>query len=324
MTDSIYIHWQIGSMQRAMSLSGIDKSLFKIVFLFFFIFGLLIWSGFIFPLEGYSAQTGRPKRLYLISRHVQYSFTLTNRTHKAVKDVHFWTYAPVKQTPSQKCDKLESSYPYDLILDEYSNQILHYSFESFAPYSSKVITVDAYLNLSDSPNRFPTNSLAEYLLPEKHIESDHPEMIATAQQLKKNTTLETAGNIFQWIVNNLSCPGYVLHERGALYALNNKKGDCTEYMYLFAALCRAERIPSRCLGGYVCTQDSILQFNRYHNWSEFYYDDTWRLADPHKNVFLLNQAHYIAFKIIKRSPRNPIADFSRFHVQGSGIDVKMN
>ena len=45
--------------------------------------------------------------------------------------------------------------------------------------------------------------------------------------------------------------GYIKNDRGALYALKTKEGDCTEFMHLFVALCRANKIPARCIGGYV-------------------------------------------------------------------------
>ncbi len=39
-----------------------------------------------------------PEPVYTIPRHIQYSFTLQNKTNLLVKEVEFWTYAPVKQT----------------------------------------------------------------------------------------------------------------------------------------------------------------------------------------------------------------------------------
>jgi len=278
----------------------------------------------LFPFECFSDSPHPSKQIYKISRHLQYSFSLKNKTNKIVRNVHFWVYAPVKQTPSQRCDKLESSLTHETIIDEYNNQILHYVIDIFAPYASKVITIDAYLKLSDYPNAILEKNINEYLIPEKYIETDNPAIINTAQQLKKNMPVETVQSISQWIVDNLKCPGYILNERGALYALNFKQGDCTEYMYLFAALSRANGIPTRCLGGYVCSQNEILKFSRYHNWAEFYHEGTWRLADPHKNTIMKNQSYYIAFKILKNSHLNPISDYSRFHVQGSGISAVMN
>ena len=40
---------------------------------------------------------------YSIPRLVQYSFTLQNRSNRLLKKAEFWTHAPVKQTPTQKC-----------------------------------------------------------------------------------------------------------------------------------------------------------------------------------------------------------------------------
>ena len=54
--------------------------------------------------------------------------------------------------------------------------------------------------------------------------------------------------IFQWVSQNVKDDGYSAKDRGALYALTNRKGDCTEFMYLFVALCRLSADSSARLG----------------------------------------------------------------------------
>lgn len=106
--------------------------------------------------------------------------------------------------------------------------------------------------------------------------------------------------------------------------MRNKQGDCTEFMYLFAALCRGNGIPSRGMGGYICRENTILRPNDYHDWAEFYEDGAWNIADPQKNVFMQNQFHYIAMRIVGESSINPMEEFRRFRFEGDGLIVKMN
>jgi transglutaminase-like putative cysteine protease len=261
---------------------------------------------------------------YSLSRQIQYQFTLRNKTNRLVTNAEFWAHAPVKQTPTQRCSQIESSYPHELITDSFGNQILHYTFDEFPPYATRIVSVKTDLVLSNTPNPLAMPDLQIFLKPEKYIESDNPEIRRLAQTLKAATPLQTAENIFSWVAGNIRYAGYLPKARGALYALQNKKGDCTEFMYLFAALCRANNIPARGIGGYISTQNKILKPGDYHNWAEFYLDGTWRISDPQNKVFMKDQSNYIAMRLISASTDSSIEPFNKFRLEGAGLQVKMN
>lgn len=267
---------------------------------------------------------GAQQAHYAIPRHIEYSFTLRNKTNRVVKEADFWTYAPVKQTATQQCVHLETSHPYKLISDDLGNQILHFTFHNFAPYATKIITLKTDLLLSDTPNRVSAKDIPAYLQTEKYCESDDPEISRLAKKLRAAKSLNTAENVFRWVAGNVQYAGYLRHARGALNALRNKKGDCTEFMYLFAALCRANDVPARGVGGYVCSENAVLKPNDYHNWAEFYDNGVWRIADPQRKLFMQNQSQYVAMHVISESPGNPMGDYQRFRFTGEGLKVKMN
>ena len=264
-----------------------------------------------------------PEDHYTIPRHIQYSFTLQNKTNRLVKEPEFWTYGPVKKTPTQQCVKLEASHPFQLISDGLGNQILHFTLENLPPYGSKIITIEADLLLSDTSNAMPLKDLTAYLQAEKYCEFDDPEISRLAKELKAPKPVKTAENIFRWVAGNVEYTGYLREARGALYALKERKGDCTEFMYLFAALCRANNIPARCIGGYVCHENAVLKPNGYHNWVEFCDGGVWKIADPQRNVFMQHPSQYIAMQVIQESSTNPMADYRRFRCAGDGLKVKM-
>jgi transglutaminase superfamily protein len=267
-----------------------------------------------------------PAPNYSIHRQIRYSFTLQNTTNQLLKNAEFWTYAPVKQTPTQRCVGLETSHPYELILDDIGNQILYFRFDTIPPYSTKIITIKADLELSNTPNQIIVPDLQPFLRSEKYVESDDPKLSEFAGRFKDSEQVKTAENIFRWVAGNVKYTGYVGNDRGALYGFNHKKGDCTEYMYLFAAFSRANKIPARCIGGYICRENTILKPSAYHNWAEIYEDHTWRNVDPQNKVFMQSQSDYIAMRIIgnTKSGRNPMGDYQRFRFSGDGLKVKMN
>lgn len=264
------------------------------------------------------------KATYSNPKQIQYSFTLQNTSSKRIKNAEFWTYAPVKQTATQSCVRINSSHSYQLISDDLGNQILHYAFDNFPPFATKLITVKADLLLSNDSQPVFETDLSSYLQPEKYIESDNAEINRMAQKLKTSGRLNTAQNIYRWVGENVQYAGYVSHARGARYALVHKKGDCTEFTYLFAALCRANQIPARAVGGYICKASATLKPAAYHNWAEFYHNGIWKMADPQNRVFGANDDDYIAMRIITDSSHNSVPQFQRFGFKGEGLRVKMN
>ena len=290
-----------------------------ISFCFLFVLAILIVK-----VSNKTSELDLSHRNYTIPKRIQYSFTLHNKTNHLVKNAEFWTYVPVKQTSTQLCEHFDASYPYELISDDLGNQIVHFSFENLPPYATKIITIKADLLLSDMSNPAFEKDLQRYLLPEKYVEADNPDLKRFAKTLNLSKPKNAAKKIFQWVSENVRYAGYLSNDRGALYAFKEKKGDCTEYMYLFIALCRANKMPARGVGGYVCTEDSVLKPSGYHNWAEFYEDGVWEIVDPQNKVFMENQSHYVAMRIISDSSANSIANFHRFRFSGDGLQVSMN
>lgn len=261
---------------------------------------------------------------YTHPRQIRYVFTLQNTTNRLLETAEFWTYAPVKQTSTQRCVNIEASYHYELTVDDFGNQVLHFTFHDLPPFSSKIISIRADLLLSDTPNPIPTEESRRYLQAEKYCEADDPEIAQLAETLKAPEPVKTAENTFRWVASNVTYTGYSAQPHGALHALRSKEGDCTEFMYLFTASCRANDIPARGIGGYVCSKNAVLKPSDYHNWAEFYEGGAWRIADPQKEIFKQNQSRYIAMRVISESATNPMEAFSRFRFKGDGLKVKMN
>lgn len=261
---------------------------------------------------------------YSIPRQIRYGFTLQNTTNRLLKRAELWTYAPVKQTSTQRCVRLETSHPYRLISDDLGNQILHFTLDSLPPYATKIITIKADLELSDTSNPITVENPLRFVHSERYIESDHPELSQFAEKFKDQQPAKTAKNAFQWVADHLKYTGYSPNERGALYALRNKQGDCTEFAYLFAALCRANRIPTRCIGGYIVKENSIIKPSTYHNWAEIYENGTWQPVDPQNRVFKEKPSQFVAMRIIGDTKGNPMGEHHRFRFEGEGLKVQMN
>ena len=261
---------------------------------------------------------------YSISRQIRYSFTLQNRSNRAIERAELWTFAPVKLTATQRCLNLQANYPYRLHTDDSGNQVLHFEFDNLAPYASRVIAVKADLMVSGTANPMPYTPEPRDVNPQKFIESDHPTVGRVASRLCTSNKGQTVKNIFGWVTDNLRYSGYDSRDRGALFALENKKGDCTEYAELFVALCRANGIAARPVGGYVCPRSAVLNAHSYHNWGEFRQNGTWQVADPQHHVLTKTSGDYIAMRIIHAEENSLMGLNNRFQFRGKGLKVYMN
>ncbi len=258
-------------------------------------------------------------------RLIQYSFTLKNMSDALLPLAELWCHVPLQKTQFYNLYNLQVSEEFKYHHDLAGNPSLYIQLNNLPPFSSKIITILATLELFKNPQPVIEKDLSPYLAPEPFIESDNPEIIKLAEKLHQIDMLKNAEAIFNWVATNLHYTGYLKNIRGALYSFKQKQGDCTEFAALFTALCRASGIPARLMGGYVSSANSTLHSRDYHNWAEFYLNGTWQIADPQRGVFMPGQDKYIAMQVIKTSNTNAgTASFNRFKFEGEGLKVRMN
>jgi transglutaminase-like putative cysteine protease len=257
-------------------------------------------------------------------RQIRYSFTLRNTTNRLLPHIDFWTYAPVPKNSIQQRVNLQTSHPYRIVMDNMGNEVLHFSLANLPPYATRILSINAKVSFSEKSAPTPAGDLNPYLEAEKYIEMDDPDIRRTATALKDTSPLRIAERTFRWVSGHIKDYEYSAEDRGALFALRNGRGDCSEAMHLFIALCRANGVPARGIGGYVHDESDILDPDAYHHWAEFYSDGAWHVADPQRKVFREEQCRYCALRIIGRTRGNPMGGHHRFRFTGEGLEVRMN
>ncbi len=272
-------------------------------------------------------QTAEPAAaVYPHKRTIRYSFTIQNKTNQYIEEAEFRAYAPVQQTSSQRAQAISASHDFTTSVDELGNQQLVFRF-ALAPLATRVVTITAEIDLAQKPNQLTLEDPQDYLRPRKYIESDHSRIIALAGQFADAEAEPWLESAFDWVAENVQYAGYIEDDRGALYALDHKSGDCTEYMYLFAALARSRQIPTRGVGGFVVSEDAILKAREFHNWAEVYVDGRWRVVDPQNKQFMQQEDHYLALRILAdrdASEDSATENTHRISYVGDGLSVRMN
>ncbi len=171
-----------------------------------------------------------------------------------------------------------------------SNGVRYARFVMTNPPASSVITATATVEVDRfdfstekaQANPQPENAadLQPWLANEKYLEKDAPEIQNVAKTITGADEIAILRNIMAYVTRTLRPSAFSSADRGALWALENKNGDCTEFAELFVALCRAKNIPARYCEGYLV---SLLPAGQpaAHNWAEAYTSQYgWVRFDP--------------------------------------------
>jgi transglutaminase-like putative cysteine protease len=249
-------------------------------------------------------------------RKLRFTITIENPTTRTLSGQRVLLYMPVKQTGVQRLVDLEVDVPHELTTDAVGNSILELQFAQFPAYATRVVSVSAVLEMRPSRESRRQSKSELYLGAEPFIETDLPAVQQLAARLKGARPADTSRAIYDWVVGNLHYAGFVPQDLGAAYALRERRGDCTEYAYLAAALARASGMPARVLGGYVTSTDAAPRSADYHNWAEFYFDGAWHLVDAQKESYLDHSLDYVAMRVISKAGSDLLGGHHRFRVAG--------
>jgi transglutaminase-like putative cysteine protease len=248
---------------------------------------------------------------------------LRNTTGKVIPKAQLWTYAPVPQTSHQWVEKVIASQTFTTSRDTLGNAILEFQFDNFPPYATKIVSITVDLKMAQSAHPMMESAPERFLRAESYIEVNDTSITEAATPLRRDTLLASSRTSYEWVSHYVVSETYIPEDRGALYALKNRKGDCTEFAYLLTALNRANHIPARAMGGYVFKGNAIVNASDYHNWTEFYHEGAWHIADAQQKNFLQNQIDYVAFRVIAADNGGPLNNSHRFRYAGEGLSVLM-
>ncbi len=140
------------------------------------------------------------------------------------------------------------------------NRVVRATLETLNPDASETITitqvvkvdyVDPGVTSSMVQGSIPDN-LLQYTQPVANLWESNDSTIATkALTLTENALnlYDKAKQIFDFVKGYITYTPYSA-DHSALWAYNNRVGDCSEFTHLFSALCRAAGIPTMFVSGY--------------------------------------------------------------------------
>jgi len=197
----------------------------------------------------------------------------------------------VKITPSD----------YEIITDELGNRYACFEFrnvrrgekiEILTEYEVKSTAISFAL-ANCRGGALPAN-VKRYLEPFSLIESNDATIRGLAGRLSKGKRVpcEILSSIYDYVRTEIEYVANTADDKGALWALQNGKGDCTEFSCLLVALCRAAGVPARWVLGitYADNPEDLI-----HSWAEVYLHGIgWVSVDPTCGRFPTDRNTYLA------------------------------
>jgi transglutaminase-like putative cysteine protease len=194
--------------------------------------------------------------------------------------------------------------PSEIKIDDYGNTYAYWNENSLPKQRYYTVSVNYQILSFETSYIIDANSVVPYdknstiyksfTQPEQFIESDNAIINSTAYAITEGETNphEIAYKIYQYVIDTLKYEAQS-EEHGALWALQHKKGDCSEFSYLFVALCRAAGIPAKIKVGYAFQRDTQSEENG-HMWAEYYLENYgWIPVDPTWHLFdKIDQRHF--------------------------------
>lgn len=190
---------------------------------------------------------------------------------------------------------------YELISDNNGNKYLKYTLGNLKVNETRFFDLEYTIKLNHVKYNL-TNcagpTINEYKNPETYLESDNQKIINQTNLISKNSLnqCEISKAIYNWVGDNITYPQYFPESHGALWTLENKQGDCTDFSDLTIALNRAAGIPATFLEGLAYTSDQETDPGKIkHDWLEVYLPSAgWVPEDPTWGRYPSNRDKYFA------------------------------
>lgn len=193
---------------------------------------------------------------------------------------------PANDHAQQRLLRIEYPYEDKYALHPHRNGIDNYmKFKwDIPPRSQWVREVTFHLRVTPFDHNMktipqPQGTGSNFLAPSEYVESNSTEIQAIARQIRSKHASQTQQLLaaFQYPQENLRYKP--MENKGALFALHNGTGDCTEYAAVFVALSRALGIPARMTSEFNFSE-AISFHEPNHHAAEVYFDGTWIPVDP--------------------------------------------
>ena len=213
--------------------------------------------------------------------HLTFEFVFSNQGPGEVTSLDLYVSIP-QSRDNQRITNLEFSAPYTLTVDRYDQQMAHFRFTDLAAGQNAKITWDGDVEIEaknydlDPEKVTGLDTIPPDILETYTTNEDKYRLESTVIQQAARAALKGATNPY-WIARNV----HDLVARRLYYANDGqwddaetvylrRNGSCSEYSFLYVALCRANGLPARYVAGTRQRKDGVYVDTLFHRWTEVY------------------------------------------------------
>jgi transglutaminase-like putative cysteine protease len=226
---------------------------------------------------------------------------------------------------------------FEVVTDEHGNQYARIEYQNVGAGESVEATLNYQVRVSELSYDLSLctgETIQAFLEPETHVESDAEEIETLAQQLVEGSPspCQTLRALYDYVGDHISYSSYESGDRGALWALEQGSGDCTEFADALLALSRASGIPARFLEGITYRSGETPDPSQIkHDWLEAYLpghgwvplDPTWgRFPERREQYFARMSPDHII--ITRGRSLSILGGYHYFYYNWSGADAKVS
>jgi transglutaminase-like putative cysteine protease len=213
--------------------------------------------------------------------HLTFDFTYTNSSSGTVSRLEVYLAIP-SDRDNQRITDLTFSQSYSLLSDRYGQPIAYFQINSIPPGQQRTISWQGDVEIEARDygldpdqvlglDQIPADVVAAYTSNESMYRLGSPVIQAAAQQGSGGSTHPywIALYLHDFVANRLT---YVNDGRwdDAETVYLQGHGSCTEYTFLYVALCRARGLPARYVGSSVHRAAGPYVDTLFHRWAEVY------------------------------------------------------
>lgn len=206
----------------------------------------------------------------------------------SVDEVWFCVRGPHDEVEIQHAQVLEGNFSIEIALRFGPGQYTIWAGKNKTSFDGKI--------------RFTTNNVVEdnrYTSPSIYVNCDAPEIVLLSSGLVNDdmTDLEKAKALHDWVAGNIEYD-YRAYLDGDLslkkdtQVLNDGKGVCSGYSFLYASLCRAAGLTAKVVYGQV--KSSKGWASQQHAWNEVKIGDKWITVDNTWDAGYIKDGTFVA------------------------------
>jgi transglutaminase-like putative cysteine protease len=239
--------------------------------------------------------------------HLTFEFVFRNDGPGEVTALDLYVSIPFSRGHQRITNFEFSQAPYAVVTDRYNVEMAHFQFTNLAPGRQAKVSWegDVEVRAMDyglDPDRvagwdeIPPDILEIYTTDESKYRLDSPviQNAARAAAQGANTPYQLARNVHDFVVRRLSYSNDGQWDDAETVYLQ-RTGSCSEYSFLYIALCRANGLPARYVAGTRQRKEGKYLDVLFHRWTEVYlppygwipvdtlHDD--RVGGPHYDYF---------------------------------------